>query len=408
MIPSRSPQTLARPEPVTGSAGEERARPDDVAVLAPTGRDGPLAVQILAKWGVRATAHRTMVALCDTIRQGAGAVVVAEEALVRHDRALLETTLAEQPAWSDIPLVVITAEGELSRDIADGVEAIALRGNVTLLERPVRVATLVTAVRSALRARQRQYDTRANIDEIEAARAEADEANRAKSQFLAVMSHELRTPLNAIGGYAELIELGIHGPLTEEQREALQRVQKSQRHLLGLINGVLNYARIEIGSVKYDIVAVPVEEVLTTCEALIAPQTKARGLTLTFGHCDPGLRVLGDREKVQQILLNLFSNATKFTEPGGQVTVTCNASETVVQIRVADTGPGIAREKQDAVFEPFVQIDTGLTRTQEGIGLGLSISRDLARGMGGDLTLHSEVGHGSTFTLTLPRDELQR
>lgn len=380
-----------------------RARPDDVAVLAPTGRDGPLTVQILAKWGVRATAHRTMAALCDAMRRGAGAVVLAEEALGARDRPVLETTLAAQPAWSDIPVVVITAEGELSRDIADGVEAIALHGNVTLLERPVRVATLVTAVRSALRARQRQYDTRDNIHEIEAARAEADEANRAKSQFLAVMSHELRTPLNAIGGYAELIELGIHGPLTEEQREALQRVQKSQRHLLGLINGVLNYARIEMGSVKYDIVAVPVEEVLTTCEALIALQARARGLMLSFGHCEPGLRVLGDREKIQQILLNLLSNAIKFTEPGGQVAVTCSASERVVEIQVADTGPGIAAEKQDAVFEPFVQVDTALTRTQEGIGLGLAISRDLARGMEGDLTLESQVGQGSSFTLTLPK-----
>ena len=405
MTPNRSPQTHARSEPVARTATEVRERPDRVAVLAPTGRDGPLTVQILAKWGVEATAHRTMASLCDAIRQGAGAVVVAEESLGPRDRPLLETTLTEQPPWSDVPLVVMTAEGELSRDIADGVEAIALRGNVTLLERPVRVATLVTAVRSALRGRQRQYDTRDNIDEIEAARAEAYEANRAKSQFLAVMSHELRTPLNAIGGYAELIELGIHGPLTEEQREALHRVQKSQRHLLGLINGVLNYARIEIGNVKYDIDAVSVEEILTTCEALIAIQTRARGLTLSFGHSDPKLRVLGDREKIQQILLNLLSNATKFTEPGGQVTVTCDASETVVQIRVADTGPGIASEKQDAVFEPFVQVDTGLTRTQEGIGLGLAISRDLARGMEGDLTLHSEIGRGSSFTLTLPRAE---
>jgi signal transduction histidine kinase len=407
MTTSPSPQTFAGPERTAAAAIESRERPDDVVVLAPTGRDGPLAVQVLARWGLRATAHRTMGALCDAITHGAGTVVVAEEALGSRDRALLETTLAQQPAWSDIPVVVITAEGELSREIADGVESIALRGNVTLVERPVRIATLVTAVRSALRARRRQYDQRDNIDEIEAARAEADEANRAKSQFLAVMSHELRTPLNAIGGYAELIELGIHGPLTDEQREALHRVQKSQRHLLGLINGVLNYARIEIGSVKYEIAAVPVEEVLTTCEALTAPQARSRGLILNFGHCEPGLRVLGDREKVQQILLNLLSNAIKFTEPGGQVTVSCTASATVVQIQVADTGPGIAMEKQDIIFEPFVQVDTALTRTQEGIGLGLAISRDLARGMNGDLTLDSQVGRGSSFTLSLPRAQEQ-
>ena len=385
------------------STAVDADRQDTVAILAPTGRDGPLAAQILGKWSVRAVAHRTIGDLCETIEQGIGAIVIAEEALGTRDRPLLEAALDQQPAWSDIPLIVLTAEGELSRVIADGVEALAMRGNVTLLERPVRVATLVTTVRSALRARQRQYDTRDNIAEIEAARAEADEANHAKSQFLAVMSHELRTPLNAIGGYAELIELGIHGPLTDQQREALRRVQKSQRHLLGLINGVLNYARIEIGSVNYDIEPVSTEDVMSTCEALVAPQARMRGLDLDVAVCADGLHVLGDREKIQQILLNLLSNAIKFTEPGGRVSVDCTSTPTTVRMSVSDTGVGIAPEKQDAVFEPFVQVDARLTRTQEGIGLGLAISRDLARGMNGDLTLESRMGEGSTFTLILPR-----
>ena len=398
---------------VTGAAAENglpaRAegadRPDDVAIFAPTGRDGQLAAQILGKWSVHAQAHRTTADLCAAVSRGAGAIVLAEEGFGTRDRPLLEAVLDEQPAWSDIPLIVLTAEGELSRVIADGVEAIAMRGNVTLLERPVRVATLVTAVRSALRGRQRQYDTRDNIAELEAARAEADEANHAKSQFLAVMSHELRTPLNAIGGYAELIELGIHGPLTDEQRDALRRVQKSQRHLLGLINGVLNYARIEIGSVNYEIDDVAVEDVMSTCEALVSPQARARGLKLTVAPCAGALHMKSDREKTQQILLNLLSNAIKFTEPGGRVAVSCESTAQTVRIRVGDTGRGIPAEKQEAVFEPFVQVDTRLTRTQEGIGLGLAISRDLARGMNGDLTVSSNLGQGSTFTLELPRSQ---
>ena len=408
-----SPQsTHVHPDPATSPASARpresvsaEERPDGVAILAPTGRDGRLAAQILDKWKVRALAYSSMRDLCSAIEEGVGAIVIAEEALGTRDRPLLEEALDRQPAWSDIPLIVLTAEGELSRVIADGVEALAMRGNVTLLERPVRVATLVTAVRSALRARQRQYDTRDNIAEIEAARAEADEANHAKSQFLAVMSHELRTPLNAIGGYAELIELGIHGPLTEQQRDALRRVQKSQRHLLGLINGVLNYARIEIGSVNYDIEPVSTEDVLSTCEALVAPQARMRGLRLHVAVPADGLHVLGDREKVQQILLNLLSNAIKFTEPGGLVSVDCSATDSAVRLTVTDTGCGIAREKQDSVFEPFVQVDARLTRTQEGIGLGLAISRDLARGMNGDLTLESRVGEGSRFTLILPRTQ---
>jgi signal transduction histidine kinase len=212
--------------------------------------------------------------------------------------------------------------------------------------------------------------------EIEAARAEAEAANRAKSEFLAVMSHELRTPLNAIGGYAELMEMGIRGPVTEEQRGDLHRIQQSQRHLLGLINEVLNYARLESGAVHFDVEDIRVRDALA---------------------------VSADPDKLRQILLNLLSNAVKFTDRGGRVEVACAAAEGRVQVLVRDTGIGIAADQLERIFEPFVQVRADLTRTAEGTGLGLAISRDLARGMGGDLTAESTVGAGSTFTLTLPR-----
>jgi signal transduction histidine kinase len=243
---------------------------------------------------------------------------------------------------------------------------------------------------------------RAAVAERDRLLLEVGAANRAKSEFLAVMSHELRTPLNAIGGYAELMELEIHGPITPDQRTALARIQTSQRHLLGLVNGVLNYMKVEGGHVDYDVYDVAIDEVLATCEALTAPQARAKRLALRFDGCDPNICARVDREKLQQIVLNLLSNAIKFTEPDGAVTLSCDASDGTVRIHVADTGRGIPPEQLERIFQPFVQVDARLTRTQEGVGLGLAISRDLARGMGGDLTAVSTHQKGSTFTLTLP------
>ena len=240
------------------------------------------------------------------------------------------------------------------------------------------------------------------LAEADAARKAAEAANRAKGDFLAVMSHELRTPLNAIGGYAELIDVGVHGPVTPAQRQALERIQRSQRHLLGLINGVLNYAKVDAGAVSYAFEPLLLDDVLATCEALITPQARAKGLTVESAGCAPHAVVRADREKVQQILLNLLSNAVKFTEPGGRVTLSCERGDGDYLVRVSDTGQGIPTDRLESIFQPFVQVDARLTRTHEGVGLGLSISRDLARGMGGELTAANRAEGGSTFTLRLP------
>ncbi len=238
--------------------------------------------------------------------------------------------------------------------------------------------------------------------EADAARAEAEAANRAKSEFLAMMSHELRTPLNAIGGYAQLMELGLHGPVTSEQLAALDRIQRGQQHLLGLINAVLNYAKLEAGHVEYRTEDVPVCDALREVVALVTPQARQKGVTLVAGPCAPDLVARADPEKVRQVLLNLLSNAIKFTRGGGTITVDATATpDGPVKVQVRDTGRGIEADQLGRVFQPFVQVDARLTRTQEGTGLGLAISRDLARGMGGDLTVESTPGVGSTFTLTL-------
>ena len=238
--------------------------------------------------------------------------------------------------------------------------------------------------------------------ESEQARAEAESANRVKSEFLAIMSHELRTPLNAIGGYADLIEMGIRGPVTPEQRDDLHRIQMSQRHLLGLINEVLNYAKLETGTVEFDVTEVRMREVLAAAESLVAPQAKTKGLALAVGDCPPSIVVHTDSEKLRQILVNLLSNAIKFTDAGGRIDMTCVADSKLVYVRVTDTGIGIPEDKLDAIFDPFVQVRPELTRRHDGTGLGLAISRDLARGMGGDLAVESALGKGSTFTLSLP------
>jgi signal transduction histidine kinase len=279
------------------------------------------------------------------------------------------------------------------RDVAGRVYAIASTA--------VEVTEQVRARSEVERARDEALQARAAAD---AARIDAEQANQAKAQFLTTMSHELRTPLNAIGGYAQLVEMGLHGPVTPAQTEALTRIQHSQQHLLGLINSVLNYAKLEAGQVHYDLVDVPVLDAIRSVEALVAPQAQASALQLTIDPCAADLVVRADAEKLRQVLLNLLSNAVKFTGAGGAVRVECATSDAgMALVHVRDTGRGIPPEQITRVFEPFVQVGRRLDSSDEGTGLGLAISRDLARAMGGDLTAESEVGVGSTFTLLMPR-----
>ena len=246
------------------------------------------------------------------------------------------------------------------------------------------------------------------------ARLEAEATSQAKSDFLAIMSHELRTPLNAILGYSELMELGISGELPSAMRKQVGRIRLSAKHLLGLVNDILDLAKVEAGRLSVATIPSSVSEALTSAITLIQPQASAKNLELVLASGSEDLPAyVGDDERVRQILVNLLSNAVKSTAPGGRITIdaeVCPPDETArllpreayVCIRVCDTGTGIAQDKLDAIFEPFVQAETGPTRSQEGSGLGLTIGRRLARAMGGDLTVVSEPEKGSTFALWLP------
>jgi signal transduction histidine kinase len=245
-------------------------------------------------------------------------------------------------------------------------------------------------------------ELRSAISEAKKAWAAADAANRSKAEFLAVMSHELRTPLNSIGGYVDLLELELRGPLTDPQKSDLQRIKRSQEHLLRIINDILNFTRLEATEVRYELIDVPLRAVLADLDAVVSSLAHAKSLHYECDVPPGGIFTRVDPDKLRQIMINLLSNAVKFTPTGGRIKVSCGVQEKTVSISVVDTGPGIPADKLDAVFEPFVQLDRGLTRTTEGTGLGLAISRGLARGMGAEITLRSQLGKGSEFSLVLP------
>jgi len=293
--------------------------------------------------------------------------------------------------------------------------SVALQNATSIVLARQRAEQELVRTREALEAKNQELaqslaTTEASLRERDRARAEADEArhaalaaSEAKSRFLNMMSHELRTPLGAIGGYIALLEEGIHGSLTEGQRKYIARIRHNQTHLLQLVNELLDLGKIESGRVALNLTAVPVQTVIERALPMIEPQIRARELRLEVEAADPTLLFHADRERVQQILLNLLSNAVKFTAAGGSVRITVSAEADEIHLSVQDTGVGIPPDKLEAVFEAFYQVEASQSRGHGGTGLGLAISRQLARAMGGDLTVKSALGQGSTFTLCLPR-----
>ena len=232
--------------------------------------------------------------------------------------------------------------------------------------------------------------------------AEVEASSRTKSEFLTALSHELRTPINATLGYVDLLDLEVNGEINSQQREYLGRIRGSQEHLLRIITDLLNYSRIEAGHVQYQTAPVAMAAVVETVLPMVEPQATAKGHRLEYIRCTtvPTARV--DRSKAEQIVLNLLGNAVKFTPAGGTVKVECKSAGGKVTVSVTDSGPGVPVDQQAAIFEPFVQIGRSLTSGHEGTGLGLAISRDLARAMGGDVTVESIPGEGAKFSFIVP------
>ena len=227
-------------------------------------------------------------------------------------------------------------------------------------------------------------------------------ANRAKAEFLAVMSHELRTPLNAIAGYAEILALGVAGSLTDKQTDAIARIRRNQQHLLALIDDVLSFAKIEAGTTAMTLKPVRVNDAFDALEPLVRPDLLHKNIDFKRDSHDQTLEVQADPAKLRQILLNIVVNAVKFTPRGGHIRLGASRAGDVVVMTVTDTGIGVAPDKVDAIFEPFFQVDAGTTREYPGVGLGLSIARDLARAMNGEIYFDSTVGNGSVVSLSLP------
>jgi PAS domain S-box-containing protein len=259
------------------------------------------------------------------------------------------------------------------------------------------------ALNRSLNARvaQRTRELEVALEGEQSARREAEAANRIKTELFARLSHEFRTPLHAVSGYLEILEQNIHGVLTAEQRRDVGRIHQAQEHLITLVNMILDFAKLEGGPVELSMAEIPVEETLRGAEALVAPQFAKKAIIFTHHSGDPAVTVFADREKVQQIVLNLLANAMRFTPSSGAVDLDWRIENDALLVHVRDTGPGIPDDKTEQIFEPFVQLRAPGSIPSGGTGLGLAISRDLARAMGGDVRVTSAVGVGSVFTLLL-------
>jgi signal transduction histidine kinase/CheY-like chemotaxis protein len=370
--------------------------PHDVAVvvLAPTGRDGALAGAVLAEEGFDAIVCRNMDALCHEIEAGAGAVLVAEEALAPPAGERLAAVLSRQPPWSDLPVVLFSGGGTSEEAGRRTLAAIAPFDNVTVLDRPVRVVSLVSALRAALRARRRQYQVRELVERL--ARGVRD-----RDHFMAMLGHELRNPLAAITFALDFLRRA--GDEDEARRRRREVIDRQTRQLTRLVDDLLDASRLTTG--KVTLIRAPVELVplLAGCVESLQAMARAQRVDLELTPTAEPIAILGDAVRLQQIATNLIINALKYTPAGGRVRVAVRRASVRAEIVVEDTGVGLAPGMLQRIFEPFTQVGGEIDRSRGGLGLGLTLVRSLVELHGGAVRAESEgLGRGSRFTIHLP------
>jgi signal transduction histidine kinase len=378
---------------LNGAPQEER-----VLLLAPTPKDGERSRAILEDAGVASLPCPDIAALCRELADGAGAAILTEEALADDAAGCLADALTSQPAWSDLPLILLTGGGA---DSPVALSALETLGNVTLLERPVRVATLVSAARAALRARRRQYQVRDHVAERERVAEALREADRRKDEFLAMLAHELRNPLAPVRNATQVLRLKCgDDPVVNHVGQMLER---QVAHMVRLVDDLLDVSRVSRGKIELKRESVELGAVITRAVESVRPQLDERQHRLDVSLPGEPLRLLADPARLEQVLTNLLTNAAKYMEPGGRIGLTVHREKADAVLRVSDTGIGIRAALLPRVFDIFQQGDRLPGRVSEGLGLGLTLVKRLTEMHGGTVAVRSEgPGRGSEFTVRLP------
>jgi signal transduction histidine kinase/ActR/RegA family two-component response regulator len=380
-----------------------------IVVLPPTHADGVAIEKLLVQAGTAVKVAPDIPGVCKAITSGAGALILSEEAVLADSNELLDC-LAMQPVWSDLPVVILSRSGRESSVLE---KILPQLGSVTVVERPMRTSTLLSLARSSLRARERQYLLRTFLSEREqlleserSARAEAERAGRMKDEFLATLSHELRTPLNAVLGWSKLLRKGKG--LTDEVANGLTIIERNARSQAQIIGDLLDMSRIISGKVRLELTSVDLEAAIEATIESVKPSAEAKQIAVSYSR-RPGPRpamINADPDRLQQVLWNLLSNAVKFTPHGGQVQVSLALKGGNFEVAVTDNGEGIPAEVLPHIFDRFRQADASSARRHGGLGLGLSIVRQLTELHGGTITAHSKgAGTGSTFRIRLPANK---
>jgi signal transduction histidine kinase/CheY-like chemotaxis protein len=364
-------------EPPPRSELEER-----VLILVRGEHEGTITLSLLAKAGFAGKTCRDVTELCGLLAEGAGAALLAEEVLTAPALGAVHRELTAQPAWSDFPLVVFSAANPSDKQRS---AAIAVLGNVTFLDRPVHVRTMIASVQSALRSRQRQYEARRAI--------------QSRDSFLAMLGHELRNPLGVITFALAVLEKSSSAPPPREYGV----IARQARHLSRLVDELLDVARVTHGKVTLKREPLDLVEIARHTFDALLPSARARQLAYELQVPAHPLLVQGDRQRLEQVLNNLLTNAIKYTPPSGSVWLDARMVGSSVHVAVSDTGVGLAAEMRDRVFAPFAQVDASLDRAEGGLGLGLALVRSIVLLHGGEVHAFSEgLGRGSRFEMRLP------